>query len=186
MSKRFDLVVIGSGPAGEKGAAQAAYFGKSVALIERSDYLGGAGINTGTVPSKTLRETALYFSGLRQRGLYGIDYSLKERLTIADLMRRQQDVVEMERVIVRTNMERHHVDIFRGVARLEDAHTVSFLKPDGTEGDVTGDIILIATGSSPFRPAGIPFGNERIYDSDSILRMKMIPKTTVSGGPFLL
>ena len=182
MSRRFDLVVIGSGPAGEKGAAQAAYFGKRVALIERSDYLGGAGINTGTVPSKTLRETALYFSGLRQRGLYGIDYSLKERLTIADLMRRQQDVVEMERAIVRTNMERHNVEIFRGVARLRDAHTVSFLKPDGTEGEVTGDIILIATGSSPFRPAGIPFDNQRIYDSDSILRMKMIPKTMVVIG----
>jgi len=182
MSRRFDLVVIGSGPAGEKGAAQAAYFGKRVALIERSDYLGGAGINTGTVPSKTLRETALYFSGLRQRGLYGIDYSLKERLTIADLMRRQQDVVEMERAIVRTNMERHNVELFRGVARLGDAHTVSFLKPDGTEGEVTGDIILIATGSSPFRPAGIPFDNQRIYDSDSILRMKMIPKTMVVIG----
>lgn len=182
MSKRFDLVVIGSGPAGEKGAAQAAYFGKSVALIERSDYLGGTGINTGTVPSKTLRETALYFSGLRQRGLYGIDYSLKERLTVADLMRRQQDVVEMERTIVRTNMERHNVEVFRGVARLRDAHTVSFLKPDGTEDDVTGDIILIATGSSPFRPAGIPFDNQRIYDSDSILRMKMIPKTMVVIG----
>jgi NAD(P) transhydrogenase len=182
MSGRFDLVVIGSGPAGEKGAAQAAYFGKSVALIERSDYLGGAGINTGTVPSKTLRETALYFSGLRQRGLYGIDYSLKERLTIADLMRRQQDVVEMERAIVRTNLERHNVEIVRGVARLADAHTVSFVKPDGTEGDVTGDIILIATGSSPFRPAGIPFDNQRIYDSDSILRMKMIPKTMVVIG----
>jgi NAD(P) transhydrogenase len=182
MSRRFDLVVIGSGPAGEKGAAQAAYFGKRVALIERSDYLGGAGINTGTVPSKTLRETALYFSGLRQRGLYGIDYSLKERLTIADLMRRQQDVVERERTIVRTNMERHNVEIFQGVARLEDGHTVSFVKPDGTEGDVTGDIILIATGSSPFRPAGIPFDNQRIYDSDSILRMKMIPKTMVVIG----
>jgi len=182
MSRRFDLVVIGSGPAGEKGAAQAAYFGKRVALIERSDYLGGAGINTGTVPSKTLRETALYFSGLRQRGLYGIDYSLKERLTVADLMRRQQDVVGMERAIVRTNMERHNVEIFRGVARLRDAHTVSFLRPDGTEGDVTGDIILIATGSSPFRPAGIPFDNQRIYDSDSILRMKMIPKTMVVIG----
>jgi NAD(P) transhydrogenase len=182
MSKRFDLVVIGSGPAGEKGAAQAAYFGKSVALIERSDYLGGTGINTGTVPSKTLRETALYFSGLRQRGLYGIDYSLKERLTVADLMRRQQDVVEMERAIVRTNMERHNVEVFRGAARLKDAHTVSFLKPDGTEDDVTGEIILIATGSSPFRPAGIPFDDHRIYDSDSILRMKMIPKTMVVIG----
>jgi NAD(P) transhydrogenase len=182
MSGRFDLVVIGSGPAGEKGAAQAAYFGKRVALIERSEYLGGAGINTGTVPSKTLRETALYFSGLRQRGLYGIDYSLKERLTIADLMRRQQDVVEMERAIVRTNMERHNVEIFRGVARLADAHTVSFLKPDGTEGEVAGDIILIATGSSPFRPPGIPFDHQRIYDSDSILRMQMIPKTMVVIG----
>ena len=182
MNRRFDLVVIGSGPAGEKGAAQAAYFGKRVALIERSDYLGGAGINTGTVPSKTLRETALYFSGLRQRGLYGIDYSLKERLTIADLMRRQQDVVERERTIVRTNMERHNVEIFQGVARLADGHTVSFVKPDGTEGDVTGDIILIATGSSPFRPPGIPFDNQRIYDSDSILRMKMIPKTMVVIG----
>jgi NAD(P) transhydrogenase len=182
MSGRFDLVVIGSGPAGEKGAAQAAYFGKRVALIERSEYLGGAGINTGTVPSKTLRETALYFSGLRQRGLYGIDYSLKERLTIADLMRRQQDVVEMERAIVRTNMERHNVEIFRGVARLADAHTVSFLKPDGTEGEVAGDIILIATGSSPFRPPGIPFDSQRVYDSDSILQMKMIPKTMVVIG----
>ena len=182
MSKRFDLVVIGSGPAGEKGAAQAAYFGKSVALIERSDYLGGTGINTGTVPSKTLRETALYFSGLRQRGLYGIDYSLKERLTVADLMRRQQDVVQMERAIVRTNLERHNVEVFRGAARLKDAHTVSFLKPDGTEDDVTGEIILIATGSSPFRPVGIPFDNHRIYDSDSILRMRMIPKTMVVVG----
>src|SRR5438034_6021585 len=90
MSKRFDLVVIGSGPAGEKGAAQAAYFGKRVALIEKSDYLGGAGINTGTVPSKTLRETALYFSGLRQRGLYGIDYSLKENLTVHDFMHHER------------------------------------------------------------------------------------------------
>lgn len=182
MSKRFDLVVIGSGPAGEKGAAQAAYFGKRVALIERSDYLGGTGINTGTVPSKTLRETALYFSGLRQRGLYGIDYSLKERLTIADLMRRQQEVVERERAIVKTNMERHHVEVLRGVARLKDAHTVCFRKPDGTEEDVTGDIILIATGSSPFRPPGIPFDHHRIYDSDSILRMKMIPRTMVVIG----
>ena len=99
MNDHFDLVVIGSGPAGEKGAAQAAYFGKKVALIERSPYLGGTGINTGTVPSKTLRETALYFSGLRQRGLYGIDYSLKEDITISELMYRQKAVVENERNI---------------------------------------------------------------------------------------
>src|SRR3989304_4871251 len=90
----YDLVVIGSGPAGEKGAAQAAYFGKKVLVIEAAQEVGGAGINTGTIPSKTLRETALYFSGLRQRGLYGIDYSLKENLTIPDFMFRKDRVVE--------------------------------------------------------------------------------------------
>ena len=93
----FDLVVIGSGPAGEKGAAQAAYFGKRVAVIERAPDLGGAGVNTGTVPSKTLRESALYFSGLRQRGLYGIDYSLREGLTVAGFMHRKDAVVSAER-----------------------------------------------------------------------------------------
>src|SRR5689334_87950 len=90
----YDLAVIGSGPAGEKGAAQAAYFGHKVAIVEKAKYFGGAGINTGTVPSKTLRETALYYSGLRQRGLYGIDYSLKENLTVKDFMYRKQTVVE--------------------------------------------------------------------------------------------
>src|SRR5437867_8306643 len=89
----YDLIVIGSGPAGEKGAAQAAYFGKRVALVERAPHVGGAGINTGTVPSKTLRETALYFSGLRQRGLYGVDYSVKPDLTVQDFMYREQEVV---------------------------------------------------------------------------------------------
>ena len=85
----YDLVVIGSGPAGEKGAAQAAYFRRRVALVEQAPQLGGAGINTGTVPSKTLRETALYFSGLRQRGLYGIDYTIKKDLTVSDFMYRR-------------------------------------------------------------------------------------------------
>src|SRR6266540_2565430 len=111
MSRRFDLVVIGSGPAGEKGAAQAAYFGKRVAVIERAAYVGGAGINTGTVPSKTLRETALYFSGLRQRGLYGIDYSLKENLNIEDFMYRKQIVVEKEWHIITNNLARHSIQL---------------------------------------------------------------------------
>src|SRR4051794_9031683 len=107
MATHYDLVVIGSGPAGEKGAAQAAYFDKKVAVIERSSYLGGTGINTGTVPSKTLRETALYFSGLRQRGLYGIDYSLKEGLTVKDFLHREQVVVDNERDLVKKNLEKH-------------------------------------------------------------------------------
>ena len=94
MTEFYDLVVIGAGPAGEKGAAQAAYFGKRVCIIERAPKPGGAAINTGTVPSKTLRETALYFSGLRQRGLYGVDYNVKRDITIADFMFRERSVVE--------------------------------------------------------------------------------------------
>src|ERR687896_1379217 len=99
----YDLIVIGGGPAGEKGAAQAAYFGKRVALIERSPHLGGAGVNTGTVPSKTLRETALYFSGLQQRGLYGVDYSVKTDITISDFMFRERTVVEAEWTLIDEN-----------------------------------------------------------------------------------
>lgn len=183
MNDHFDLVVIGSGPAGEKGAAQAAYFGKKVALIERSPYLGGTGINTGTVPSKTLRETALYFSGLRQRGLYGIDYSLKENISISELMYRQKAVVENERNIVQTNLRRHNIEVVFGEAKLRDAHTVSVTAPGGAIRELEGDIILIATGSSPFHPSDIPYDNVRIYDSDSLLAMNRIPKSmAVIGG----
>ena len=179
----YDLIVVGSGPAGEKGAAQAAYFGKKVALIERAPHLGGAGINTGTVPSKTLRETALYFSGLRQRGLYGIDYSLKDNLTVGDFMYRKQTVVESEWGIIQRNLDRHHIEVIHGEASLRDAHTIRVRQPDGTETALTTHFILVATGSSPFHPPDVPFDHRLIYDSDSILSMSHIPKTmTVVGG----
>src|SRR5512138_2295937 len=118
--EHYDLIVIGSGPAGEKGAAQAAYFNKKVALIERDPEIGGAGINTGTVPSKTLREAALYFSGLRQRGLYGIDYSLKENLSVKDFMHREEHVVASERGIIQRNLKHHHIDLIHGEASFKD------------------------------------------------------------------
>lgn len=178
----YDLVVIGSGPAGEKGAAQAAYFGKKVAIVERSPYLGGAGINTGTVPSKTLRETALYFSGLLQRGLYGIDYSLKNNMTVADFMHRERVVVDRERDIIQHNLDRHQVKIYWGDGMLMDAHTIHVQGRDGTETELTTDYVLIATGSSPFHPPEAPFDGRLIYDSDSILRMPFIPKTMVVIG----
>ncbi len=181
--EHYDLIVIGSGPAGEKGAAQAAYFDKRVALIERSPYVGGAGINTGTVPSKTLREAALYYSGLQQRGLYGIDYSLKENMSVADFMHREHIVVENERRIIEDNIRRHKITLIHGEASLQDEHIVRVTSPDG-ETEISGDIILIATGSSPFHPPNIPFDGDLIYDSDSILRMNRIPKTmaVVGGG----
>lgn len=180
----FDLVVIGSGPAGEKGAAQAAYFGKKVALVERAEHLGGAGINTGTVPSKTLRETALYFSGLRQRGLYGIDYSLKEGLTVGHFMYREHIVVENGRTLIGRNLARHDIEVFWGEASFVDANTVRVRHADGTDLDLTAEIVLIATGSSPYHPPEVPFDHRLIYDSDSILRMDRIPRTmaVVGGG----
>ncbi len=184
MGTHYDLVVIGSGPAGEKGAAQAAYFGKKVALVERAPYFGGSGINTGTVPSKTLRETALYFSGLLQRGLYGIDYSLKENVTVADFMHREKVVVEKERDIIAQNIARHKIEVFWGEGSLKDAHTVHVHAREGTDIDLETDIILIATGSSPHHPPEIPFDGHLVFDSDSILRMSFIPKTmaVVGGG----
>jgi NAD(P) transhydrogenase len=180
----YDLVVIGSGPAGEKGAAQAAYFGKRVALVERATNLGGSAINTGTIPSKTLRETALYFSGLQQRGLYGIDYSLKEGLTVQDFMHREHVVVNRERQIIRQNLERHKIEIVWGTGIIADPHTVRVQTHTGETRDLNTDFILIATGSSPYHPPDVPFDHKLIYDSDSILRMKFIPKTmaVVGGG----
>ncbi len=178
----FDLVVIGSGPAGEKGAAQAAYFGKRVALIERGRHLGGACLNTGTVPSKTLRESALYFSGLRQRGLYGIDYSLREGLTVADFMHHKDAVVAAEREKETQNLAAHKIALLRGTASFEDAHTLSVTTADGTTQRLTGEVILIATGSRPHRPREIPFDDKFIFDSDSILEMDRIPKSMVVVG----
>lgn len=178
----YDLVVIGCGPAGEKGAAQAAYFGKHVAVIERASAVGGSGINTGTVPSKTLRESALYFSGLKQRGLYGIDYSLKENLTVHDFMHHERAVVEMERSRILRNLELHKIELVRGQASFSDAHTIALTGPQGTR-ILRGEVILIATGSKPHRPPEIAFDHLHTFDSDSFLKIDRIPRSlAVIGG----
>ncbi|HWZ99437.1 MAG TPA: Si-specific NAD(P)(+) transhydrogenase [Candidatus Dormibacteraeota bacterium] len=175
---QFDLIVIGCGPAGEKAGAQAAYFGKRVAVIERAPDPGGSCINTGTVPSKTLRESALYFSGLAQRGLYGIDYSLKENLTVHDFMHHEREVVEMERRRILKNLELHKIEYIQGQASFEDAHTVSV---GGRK--LKGEVILISTGSKPNRPAEISFDDVHTFDSDTFLQMDRIPKSlAVIGG----
>lgn len=181
--KHYDLIVIGGGPAGEKGAAQAAYFGKKVALVERSPQLGGACINTGTLPSKTLRESALYFTGLRQRGLFGIDYSLRQGLTVDDFMHRKNEVVEVERKNIRKNIAGHSIELFVGEAQFRDAHTVVVHTGPGESVDLSGEILLIATGSEPHRPSEIPFDDHCIFDSDTILKMNAIPSSlAVIGG----
>jgi NAD(P) transhydrogenase len=181
-SEDFHLIVIGCGPAGEKAGAQAAYFGKRVAVIEGAEHVGGSCINTGTVPSKTLRESALYFSGLKQRGLYGIDYSLRENLTVHDFMRHEREVVEMERQRVLKNLALHNIELVRGRASFEDAHTVSVSGADGRR-QLRGDVILVSTGSRPHRPPEIAFDDVRVFDSDTFLRMDRIPQSlAVIGG----
>jgi NAD(P) transhydrogenase len=183
-AEKFDLIVIGSGPAGEKGAAQAAYFGKRVALIEKEPFLGGAAANTGTLPSKTLRETALYLSGFRQREFFGLDMGLKQKVQVRDFLSRERVVTDQERLRVRENLHRHHVTLFRGSASFVDPHTVA-VKPDRCpELLLHGDVILIATGSYPYRPPVFPFHDPRIYDSDTILTLEDIPGTllVVGGG----
>jgi NAD(P) transhydrogenase len=178
----FDLIVIGCGPAGEKAGAQAAYFGKRVAVIERAEHTGGSCINTGTVPSKTLRESALYFSGLKQRGLYGIDYSLKENLTVNDFMHHEREVVDMERQRILKNLALHDIELIRGQAAFDDPHTVVVSGANGAR-RLHGEIILISTGSKPHRPPEIAFDDIHTFDSDTFLQMKRIPKTlAVIGG----
>src|ERR1700682_5690839 len=178
----YDLLVIGCGPAGEKGGAQAAYFGKRVAVIERAQHMGGSCINTGTVPSKTLRESALYFSGLKQRGLYGIDYSLKENLTVHDFMHHEREVVDMERQRILKNLALHHIELVPGQAAFVDPHTVTVSGPQGTR-QLRGEVILISTGSRPHRPSEIAFDDIHTFDSDTFLQMDRIPKSlAVIGG----
>ena len=181
-SYEYDLVVIGAGPAGEKGAA--AYFGKKVAVVDRlPGSVGGASLNTGT-HSKALRETALSFSGLRQRRSYGIDYSLNPHLDISRIMRREQSVVKTERATITRNLERHHIETVWGRASLPDPHTVRVTLKEGGTRDLSAQVILVATGSSPFHPAGVPFEHGRVHDSDTILSLKYLPHSLaiVGGG----
>lgn len=180
----YDLIVIGSGPAGEKGAAQAAYFGKRVALIEREPVLGGAAANTGTLPSKTLRETALYLSGFRQRGLFGVTMSLKDRVTARDFLYRERQVQHTEHQRIIANLQRHKIDLYNGHASFVDAHTVQLENRGASPAILTADFVLIATGSHPYRPPVFPFHDARVYDSDTILNLHDIPRhlLVVGGG----
>jgi NAD(P) transhydrogenase len=177
----FDLIVIGGGLTGEKGAITAAVFGKSVAVVEKENQVGGAVANTGTLPSKTLRETALALSGIKARELYGVDLSLRREVTIADLMRHEKQVAALERARMLDNFARAGVRLVHGTGRFVDPHHVKVATAKG-ETLLRGEKILIATGSSPLRPPEFPFDDDRICDSDEILRLTCLPRTMVVVG----
>jgi NAD(P) transhydrogenase len=180
--EKFDLVVIGAGPAGEKAAAQAAYFKKRVAVIEREIEPGGAAVHTGTLPSKTLRETALYLSGHRARELYGVAVELDAQATVPRLMSRKNAIAAAEARAFRQNFERHHITYFHGRGQFVDDHTV-MITSQGDTRRIYGDYILIATGSKPHRPADIDFADDFIHDSDEVLNINTLPASlAILGG----
>ncbi|MBL7940098.1 MAG: Si-specific NAD(P)(+) transhydrogenase [Flavobacteriales bacterium] len=178
----FDLVVIGGGPAGTSGALAAGLLGKRAALIEQQALIGGAGINTGTIPSKTLRETALMLSGWRSRQLFGVDLSLRREATIADFMGHAKHVSRRERERTEERLAQRGVVRFHGAASFVDAHTVRIVDTNGTETLIHGEYILIATGSSPLRPAEFDFSDPRVHDSNEILELTTLPKKLVVVG----
>jgi NAD(P) transhydrogenase len=181
--QRFDLLVVGSGPAGHKAAIQAAKLGKRVAIVERSARIGGGAVHTGTIPSKTLREAALYLSGWDQRGLYGSGYRLKEQLTIEDLMQRLDITVRHEVDILQHQLARNGVSIIHGNAHFADPHTLHVETPGGRVEAVEGDCILLATGSRPKHPPDVDFDDPGIIDSDQVLRLEHLPRSmTVIGA----
>jgi len=181
--KNYDLVVIGGGPAGITGASTAAEWGKSVALIDAHHELGGAGVNTGTAPSKTLRETALALSGARSRNLYGVDLSLRKEATVTDFLRHERNVKTGLNMFVAQMVKRSKIDVHYGTATFADDHTViARSSKDGPEIHLRGEVILIATGSSPVRPVIFPFDSPGVYDSDTILELGRLPKTLAVVG----
>jgi NAD(P) transhydrogenase len=178
----FDLIVLGGGPAGTAGALAAATFGKRVALVERSAGAGGAGINTGTIPSKTLRESALLLSGWRSRKLLGVEVSLRREARLAQFMHHERAVTANERERLEAHLREQGVRQIRGQARFSGPHAVGVSSSGGAETTLHGDTILVATGSTPQRPAEFPFAHPRVHDSDEILDIVEIPRILAVVG----
>ncbi len=183
----YDMLVLGSGPAGQRAAIQAAKLGKRVAVAERTSDVGGVCINTGTIPSKTLREAVLYLSGYRERGIYGESYAVKRDITMADLMFRADHVMRNEIDVVRHQLIRNRVEVVNAEASFVDPHTVRLKDVQSrSHREVTADTIMIATGTAATKDGHIPFDGERILSSDEILQMDALPRTLAVVGAGVL
>ena len=179
--QKFDLIVVGSGPAGQRAAIQAAKAGKLVALIERREVLGGVCINTGTIPSKTMREAVLHFSGYRYQHIYGINYRPKERITMADLLFRAQNVIKTEIDVTQSQLARNNIEVLTGIASFTDSTHITVSNSRGkTEYEAT--CVIVATGTKPAESALVPINGRNIINSDQVLCMTEIPKTLIVVG----
>jgi NAD(P) transhydrogenase len=182
MSFDYDLLVIGSGPAGQKAAVQGAKLGKRVGMVERRHMVGGVCVNTGTIPSKTLREAVMYLTGLSQREMYGASYRVKNDITMEDLGERTKRVIAREIDVIRDQLQRNHVTLLSGSARFVDEHTLSLAYDTGAEERVSAANIVIAVGTRPTRPAQVEFDDLTVIDSDGLLGLREIPSSIVVVG----
>ena len=180
-SHEYDLIVIGSGPAGQKGAICAAKLRRKVAIIDRKRTIGGVCVHTGTIPSKTLREAVLYLSGFRQRTFYGQSYVLKDRVDMQDLIFRANSVMTREIDVIKAQLRRNNVTTMEGNARFVDANTIEIVSEEATF-EMRADKILVACGTRPAHDAGIPIDGKRIFDSDQICDLQEIPRELVVVG----
>ena len=178
----LDLLVIGTGPAGQRAAVQAAKLGKTVAIAERREVVGGVCINTGTIPSKTFREAVLYLTGFQQRGFYGIGYHLKESITMPELLQRVDHVVQREIQVIRAQMSRNKVRLLAGETSFRGPHDL-VVHGAAEDIEVRAERVVIATGTVPNLPPGVKDDGETVISSDGILGLKEVPRTlTVVGA----
>jgi NAD(P) transhydrogenase len=179
----YDLFVLGSGPAGQRAAIQAAKLGKRTAVAEHRAVIGGVCINTGTIPSKTLREAVMHLSGYRERSIYGASYTVKEKITMSDLLFRADQVIKHEIDVTRHQLQRNGVDVITARAVFKDPHTLRLVTLNGGgDRDVTADRIVIAVGTETTRHGHIPFDGQRIFTSDDILCLQKLPRTLAVMG----
>lgn len=178
----YDLLVLGSGPSGQKAAIAAAKLGRRVGIVDRRDMIGGVCINTGTVPSKTLREAVLYLTGLSQRDLYGSSYRVKEEITVGDLAARTQHVISRQTDVIRNQLARNRVALITGTGRFADPHSIWVDGGSGHESKLTFDKIVIAAGTRPARPDSVDFDDRTIVDSDGVINLQAVPRSMVVVG----
>jgi len=178
----FDVLVLGSGPGGQKAAIASSKLGREVAVVERRHMIGGVCINTGTIPSKTLREAVLYLTGMSQREMYGQSYRLKDDITVADLAARTQHVIGREVDVIRNQLSRNRIRLLTGTARFRDPHTFLIADDAGRESTVTAEKIVIAAGTRPARPDSVDFDDRTIVDSDGIINLERVPRSMVVVG----
>src|SRR5580658_8193412 len=177
----YDLIVIGSGPAGQRAAIQAAKAGKKVALIEKREVLGGVCINTGTIPSKTMREAVIHFSGFHYQAIYGMNYRVKEKITMADLSFRVQYVIRTEIDVTQSQLSRNNVEMLTGQATFVDATHIDVENSRG-KSRIEAPSVIIGVGTKPAASTKVPVNGRNIIDSDQILSMTDMPRTLIVEG----